>query len=68
MVLYSQPLYELARFDCRDQVSQRTGQEFTYTYYIELVQQHRRGGLTLDQYYDFEISRLKYDINRPKIF
>ena len=63
MIYYSHVLRELASFDWRDLVSQRTGKEFSYTYYIDLVQKHRRYLLTEDEYYDFEISRYKYDIN-----
>ena len=64
MIHYNQVLYTLASFDWQDEVSQRTGREFNYTYFIELVQKHRRGSLSDDEYYDFEISRFKYDINQ----
>lgn len=63
MIKYNFTLRELASFDYRDSVSQKTGRIFDYTYYIELIKKHRRSDLTLDEYYDFEISRYKYDIN-----
>lgn len=44
--------------------SHYTNREFTYTYYIELVQKYRNRTLEDTEYYDFEFSMYKYDINR----
>ena len=44
--------------------SRYTNREFTYSYYIELVQKYRTRTLEDNEYYDFEVSMYKYDINR----
>jgi hypothetical protein len=64
MVFYNRQLYELASFDWRDSVSQLTGQTFDYTYYLELCKKHRNGVMSDNEYYDYEISRFKFDINQ----
>lgn len=64
MICYDYTLYTLASFDWRDAISQKTGKEFSYTYYLELNKKSRNLELSKDEYYDFEISRLKYDINQ----
>lgn len=67
MISYNKIMYELASFDWQDDISQRTGKLFTYTYYIELTKKYRKYELTNDEYYDFEICRFKYDINQKTI-
>lgn len=64
MIGYSYNLRQLAEFDCNDTHSQKTGKEFNYTYYCELCKKFRDRILTDDEYYDWEILMLKYDLNR----
>lgn len=64
MIAYNYQLLQEATFDQNDTVSQKTGKEFTYTYYIELTQKYRNRTLEDSEYYDMEIASLKYDINR----
>lgn len=64
MIFYDYALCEQARQDRDDLISSHTGREFTYTYYIELVQQHRNRTLANEDYYDFEVCQFKYDQNR----
>lgn len=64
MIHYNRHEQMLASFDIKDQYSSRTNREFTYTYYIDLVQQHRTGVLPDELYYDFEVLMYKYDLNR----
>jgi hypothetical protein len=64
VIHYNQVLYTLASFDWRDSVSQLTGRGFDYTYYLELCKKHRNGVMSDNEYYDYEISRFKFDINQ----
>lgn len=67
MISYSYGIMQDAAFDANDTHSSRTGQEFTYSYYCELTKLFRARSLTDDQYYDWEITRFKYDINRKML-
>lgn len=67
MIGYDYNIMQDAAFDANDTHSQRTGQEFTYPYYCELTKLFRERTLTDDQYYDWEITRFKYDINRKML-
>lgn len=64
MISYDYNLSQEAIFDRDDTVSQKTGKEFSYQYYIELTQKYRNRTLADEEYYDMEIASLKYDINR----
>lgn len=66
MIFFDHSIRELASFDWEDTVSQRTGQEFSYTYYLELVKKSRNYTLSNDEYYDLEISRYKFDLNAAR--
>lgn len=64
MIFYSYWICEQAKLDRFDTKSSKTGKEFTYTYYIELVKKFRDRTLDNTEYYDFEICQFKYDLNR----
>lgn len=64
MIVYNYNIAQQASFDVGDTHSQKTGTEFTYSYYCKLCKKFRNRSLTDDEYYDWEISMLKYDTNR----
>ena len=64
MIAFNYAIAQDASFDVSDTVSKITGQEFTYTYYCELCKRYRDRTLADNEYYDFEVSMLKYDTNR----
>lgn len=64
MIVYNYSINQEALFDYNDTVSQKTGNEFTYSYYVTLCKKFRERTLSDDEYYDWEISMLKYDTNR----
>jgi len=66
MIVYNYGIALEASFDVEDTHSKHTGQEFTYTYYCELCKKFRDRSLPDTEYYDFEISMLKYDTNRRR--
>lgn len=66
MISYSYNIRLEAEFDYNDSHSKKTQKEFNYTYYCELCKKYRDKILTDDEYYDWEILMLKYDLNRKK--
>jgi hypothetical protein len=64
MIAYNYQIAQDAGFDVADTHSKITGLEFTYTYYCELCKKFRDRSLKDNEYYDFEVSMLKYDTNR----
>ena len=64
MIAYNYAIAQDASFDVNDTVSKITGLEFTYSYYCELCKRYRDRTLADNEYYDFEVSMLKYDTNR----
>jgi len=67
MIFFSYYINEEAKADYKDTVSKKTGKEFTYTYYIELVQKFRMRNMPNEEYYDFEVCQYKYDPSRQRI-
>jgi hypothetical protein len=67
MIAFNYQIAQDASFDVGDTVSKHTGKEFTYTYYCELCKRYRDRSLDDNEYYDFEVSMLKYDTNRKTI-
>lgn len=66
MIFFDYYLNEEAKADSEDKISRKTGKEFTYTYYIELVQKYRMRSMPNEEYYDFEVCQYKYDQNKQK--
>ena len=64
MIAYNYQIAQNASFDVGDTHSKITGLEFTYSYYCELCKRYRDRTLADKEYYDFEVSMLKYDTNR----
>ena len=67
MIAYNYQIAQDASFDVADTHSKITGLEFTYSYYCELCKRYRDRTLADKEYYDFEVSMLKYDTNRRVI-
>ena len=64
MIAYSHGIYTEAGIDRRLDISKKTNQMLSYTYYCELTKKFRNRELTDDEYYDWEMCRFKYDINQ----